>query len=100
MNGIGTIITTMAVGYAMLGLDEISHLVEEPFRLMPLWHLSKNSMIDCGDALVCQPPPLFSPEEINEYSTSPNGDFVHNNAHDDNYIANITITEVSNPPYW
>jgi putative membrane protein len=62
MNGIGTVITTMAVGFAMLGLDEISHLVEEPFRLMPLWHLSKNSMMDCADALVCQPPPLFYDE--------------------------------------
>ena len=31
---------------------------EQPFKLMPLYHLSKNSMKDVGDALVCQPPAL------------------------------------------
>jgi predicted membrane chloride channel (bestrophin family) len=59
LNDFGTVAATAAIGFAMLGLDEISHLTEEPFRLMPLYHLSKNCMKDCGDALVCQPPPLF-----------------------------------------
>lgn len=58
MNNLGTILTTTVVGYAMLGLDEISFLLEEPFRLMPLYHLSKNSMKDCADAFVNMPPPL------------------------------------------
>jgi putative membrane protein len=58
LNGWGTVVTTAAVGYAMLGLDEISHLMEQPFKLMPLYQLSKNSMKDVGDALVCQPPSL------------------------------------------
>jgi putative membrane protein len=58
MNPFATVVTTAAVGYAMLGLDEISHLLEQPFKLMPLYHLSKNSMKDVGDALVCQPPAL------------------------------------------
>jgi putative membrane protein len=58
LNTWGTVVTTAAVGYAMLGLDEISHLLEQPFKLMPLYQLSKNSMKDVGDALVCQPPVL------------------------------------------
>lgn len=58
LNGWGTVVTTAALGYAMLGLDEISHLTEQPFKLMPLYQLSKNSMKDVGDALFCQPPAL------------------------------------------
>jgi predicted membrane chloride channel (bestrophin family) len=58
INPMGTVLASAAVGFAMLGLDEISHLMEQPFRLMPLYQLSKNSMQDVGDALVCQPPPL------------------------------------------
>jgi putative membrane protein len=63
LNGFATVVTTAAVGYAMLGLDEISHMLEQPFKLMPLYHLSKNSMKDVGDALVCQPPAL---DEVDE----------------------------------
>lgn len=58
LGDVATVFTTVAVGYTMLGLDEISHLIEEPFRLMPLWQLCKNSMRDVGDAVVCQPPTL------------------------------------------
>ena len=65
LNTVGTVITSAVVGYAMLGLDEISHLTEEPFRLMPLWHLSKNSMQDCGDAIVCRPPALYYEDDNN-----------------------------------
>ena len=60
MNGLGTVVASCAVGYAMLGLDETSHLLEQPFRLMPLYQLSKNSMTDVADVLVRQPPPLDS----------------------------------------
>ena len=44
------------VGYAMLGLDEISHLFEQPFKFMPLYQLAKVSMLDSADAF-CRPPP-------------------------------------------
>lgn len=36
LSSVGTVFATAAVGYTMLGLDEISHLLENPFRLMPL----------------------------------------------------------------
>ena len=52
----GTIEVTLLVGYAMLGLDEISHLFEQPFKLMPLFQLAKVSSLDCADAF-CRPPP-------------------------------------------
>ena len=58
LSRVAVVIATAAVGFAMLGLDEISHLLENPFRLMPLWYLSKNAMKEAGDALVCQPPSL------------------------------------------
>jgi predicted membrane chloride channel (bestrophin family) len=53
-----TLLVTVAVGYAMLGLDEISHILELPFRYMPLRQLSKVSMIESADAMVYRPPPL------------------------------------------
>lgn len=37
---------------------QISHLLEQPFRLMPLLQLSKLSMTDVGDALIRRPVPL------------------------------------------
>ena len=57
----GTFVTVLAVGYAMLGLDEISHLMEQPFKLNPLYHLCKNSMRDVADALCVPMPPLMKP---------------------------------------
>jgi len=62
LNSIGTIVSTVAVGFAMLGLDEISHLLEQPFKLMPLYHVSKNSMTDVGDVIYLRPPPLSEDE--------------------------------------
>jgi len=53
-----TMFMTASVGYAMLGLDEVSHMLEQPFRLMPLYQLSKISMLDVSDAFMCLPPPL------------------------------------------
>ncbi len=70
MNAWGTVVTTAAVGYAMLGLDAISHLLEQPFKLMPLYQLSKNSMKDVGDALVCQPPALTGADEVDAAAAS------------------------------
>ena len=37
-----TVLVTSTVSYAMLGLDEISHVLEQPFGLMPLHQLSRN----------------------------------------------------------
>jgi predicted membrane chloride channel (bestrophin family) len=59
-NALATMLITMAVGYAMLGLDEISHICELPFKFMPLRQLSKMSMVDSADAVSYQPPPLDS----------------------------------------
>lgn len=71
INGWTTVLTTAAVAYTMLGLDEISHLLEQPFKLMPLYHLAKNSMTDVGDAIVCVPPPLDDNVEYVASSKSP-----------------------------
>jgi predicted membrane chloride channel (bestrophin family) len=65
-NSFATLLVTAAVGYAMLGLDEISHMMELPYRLMPLMQLSKMSMIDSADAIVYRPPPLDG-----EFNTEP-----------------------------
>lgn len=59
LNAVGTLVTTLAVAYAMMGLDEISFLLEQPFRLMPLFQLCKNAMTDVADTLVIQQPPLY-----------------------------------------
>ena len=53
-----TLLITLAVGYSMFGLDEISHLLELPFKLMPLRQLSKLSMMDSADAIIHRPPPI------------------------------------------
>lgn len=58
LDSVATIITTTTVGYAMLGLDELVYFCEQPFRLMPLWHLSKNSLLDCSEAMINEPPSL------------------------------------------
>ena len=50
-----TMVTTTAVGYAMLGLDEIATILSIPFRFMPLRQLAKNSMLEIADALVYRP---------------------------------------------
>ena len=61
MSGLDTIMTTllsMVVGFAMFGLDEISHLFEQPFRVIPMYQMSKRSMQAVADAFTCQPPLL------------------------------------------
>ena len=49
---------TVVVGFAMLGLDEMSHMFEQPFKYMPLYHLAKVSMLDVADAFCMRPPAL------------------------------------------
>lgn len=56
-------IMTWAVGFAMLGLDELSHLCEQPFKFMPLYQISKRSMMAVADSFTCRPPPLEGEEE-------------------------------------
>jgi len=58
LRGFVTFLVSSVVGYTMLGLDEISHILEQPFRVMPLLQLSKYSMLDVGDAMVFQPPSI------------------------------------------
>jgi len=65
LGGVATMISTWAVGFAMLGLDELSHLFEQPFRLMPMYQISKRSMMAVADGFTCRPPPLEG-EEIDD----------------------------------
>jgi putative membrane protein len=58
LNDFASLAMTMVVGFAMLGLDEISHIFEQPFRFMPLYQLAKVSMLDVADAFCCRPPPI------------------------------------------
>lgn len=58
MNAVGTFLTVLSVGFAMLGLDEISHLLEQPFRFAPLYHLCKNTMRDVADLFCIEVPSL------------------------------------------
>ena len=60
-SGLSTLMTTLlslVVGFAMFGLDEISHLFEQPFRVIPMYAISKRSMLAVADAFACQPPEL------------------------------------------
>mmetsp|Transcript_11330 Transcript_11330/g.12654 ORF Transcript_11330/g.12654 Transcript_11330/m.12654 type:complete len:294 (+) Transcript_11330:404-1285(+) len=57
-SGAAALLVTVVVGFAMLGLDEISLVLELPFQFMPLRQLSKISMRDSADAIVYRPPPL------------------------------------------
>ena len=66
LDGVATMISTWAVGFAMLGLDELSHLCEQPFRLMPMYQISKRSMVAVADAFTCRPPPLEGEERDDE----------------------------------
>lgn len=67
------IIATSFTGYVMLGLDEISHQIEQPFRIIPMHQVACGVARDVADAFVCQPPKLpgydYEPEEI-EYPPS------------------------------
>lgn len=55
---------TLIVGFAMLGLDEMSHLFEQPFKFMPLHQLSKVSTIDVADCY-CRSPPSLDENDFN-----------------------------------
>lgn len=63
LSNIASVLYTIVAGFAMLGLDEISHIFEQPFRKMPLYQLAKVSMLDVADAFTCRPPPLSADDE-------------------------------------
>ena len=58
MSAVGTVLVTATVGYAMLGMDEITHQLEQPFRIIPMHQLSINILRDVSDAFVITPPVL------------------------------------------
>ena len=58
LSSFATFAVTMVVAFAMMGLDEMSHMFELPFRFMPLYHLSKLSLLDVADAFCRSPPPV------------------------------------------
>lgn len=62
LDGIMTTVLTMVVGFAMFGLDEISHLFEQPFRVIPMYQMSKRSMAAVADSFCCRPPALDGEE--------------------------------------
>lgn len=55
----------------MLGLDEMSHMFEQPYRFMPLYQLAKVSMLDVADALCWQPSPESSSINNTQRNASP-----------------------------
>mmetsp|Transcript_902 Transcript_902/g.1775 ORF Transcript_902/g.1775 Transcript_902/m.1775 type:complete len:473 (+) Transcript_902:102-1520(+) len=65
LTAVGTFVTVLAVGYAMLGLDEISYLMEQPFKLSPLYHLCKKAMRDVADQFCLNIPSLIHSENQN-----------------------------------
>jgi len=64
MSAVGIVLVTAAVGYAMLGMDEITHQLEQPFRVIPMHQLSVNILRDVSDAFVSTPPPLPGVQEV------------------------------------
>lgn len=69
LSGPVTFLVSFVVGYTMLGLDEISHLLEQPFRFMPLLQLSKISMRDVADSIVCRPASMN--ESLSQFGDAP-----------------------------
>mmetsp|Transcript_563 Transcript_563/g.1327 ORF Transcript_563/g.1327 Transcript_563/m.1327 type:complete len:492 (+) Transcript_563:31-1506(+) len=63
LDNVMTTIVSMVVGFAMLGLDEISHLFEQPFRVIPMYQMSKRSMLAVADSFTCRPPALIQDED-------------------------------------
>jgi len=80
LDTITTTILTMVIGFAMIGLDEISHLFEQPFRVIPMYQMSKRSTLAVADAFTCQPPSLV-------------GEIIH-----DDEVSTLTQRELTS--YW
>jgi len=95
LNGIATMICTMSVGYAMLGLDEISHIFEQPFRVIPMYQISKRSMLAVADSMTCRPPPLegeedeeLSQKDLTKYWKKSNKDNSNGKKNDKEFLRN------------
>ncbi len=58
MAPLATVLTTGVCGFAMLGMDEITHQIEQPFRVIPMQQLSNRILQDVADAFVCETPKL------------------------------------------
>jgi len=56
-------VTTLAAGFVMMGLDEISHQTEQPFRIMPMQPISAGVTRDVADAIISRPPMLAGFED-------------------------------------
>jgi len=63
-NAVAAVVSSV-VAFGMLGLDEISHVLEQPFGLMPLYQQSKNLMMEVSDTVICQAPQLGSSSDGN-----------------------------------
>jgi len=77
MSGLDVLMTTlvsMVTGFAMLGLDEISHIFEQPFRVIPMYQMSKRSMMAVADSFTCRPPTLVGEKIDEEHSNLPQRD--------------------------
>ncbi len=66
LDGVMTTVLTMVVGFAMFGLDEISHLFEQPFRVIPMYQMSKRRMAAVADSFCCRPPALDGEEIVDD----------------------------------
>lgn len=66
LNSLSSIAVTLTVGFAMVGLDEMSSMFELPYQYMPLYQIAKVSMLDVSDAFCCEPPPLVATEQLTD----------------------------------
>ena len=69
LSALSTSALTLVVGFAMLGLDEMSHLFEQPFKFMPLYQLAKVSTMDVADSF-CRTLPSLEDCNDETYSIS------------------------------
>jgi len=97
LDAIMTTLLTMVTGFAMMGLDELSHLFEQPYRVIPMYQMSKRSMLAVADCFTCQPPALSGQdEEISNHRSSNNDD--ESNNRKKHRLANRTQRELTT--YW
>ena len=108
LSALASVLVTIVVGYAMLGLDEISHILELPFRFMPLRQLSKVSIMECADSICYQPPPLYSHDTGGDSSSGTgettsiltSGAFHHETGAQHNRVIAASSPYDNKPSYW
>jgi len=84
LSWMGSFVTILAVGYAMLGLDEISYLMEQPFKVSPLYHLCKKAMRDVADQF-CLTAPNLDARENHDYKPIVPPYWTHDIGHHDTF---------------